>query len=111
MKGIIELKNRLYYKHANMRNRYPCKIIKIKNHDNFTNKTCITFQAVNKLNIISESIDSILDDPLLVEKFHPNDAIKLGLLAMGQIAFDKCETLGEAQERFLTIVTHMFDEA
>ena len=72
MKHIINhIRNRLSYSFESVKNRYPCRIIKIENADNLTRNTTVTFRAVTKINIRTINIKELIKDSVLIEKFHP----------------------------------------
>ena len=108
MKKIIStITNRYHYARESIKNRYPCKIITVEypvGHDKFAK---IQYQAATKINIRTSTSKEILDDPLLVEKFHPTDGVKLGFLACGEILLNDCTTIAEARERFQLIMHKM----
>lgn len=106
-KTIEKLKNKFHYSIESIKNRYPCKIIKVKDHLDKLKTTKITYQAVNRLNLRKSCIDEILNDPMIVEKFHPTDAVKLGFLAAGEILLKNKKTLSEIQQEYETIIQCM----
>lgn len=93
-----------------IKNRYPCKIINIKNLNDFSTPTEVQFLAATKINIRTSTTQAILDDPLMVEKFHPTDGVKLGFLACGEILLKENISLEEARRLYLKITHHMFQE-
>lgn len=109
-KFINNIKNRLDYSIESIKNRYPCKIIKISWIDNSEENSTVTYRAVTKLNIRQSSPKEILDDPLLIEKFHPTDCVKLSFLAAGEILLKKVNNLEEAKELYKKIINGMFKE-
>ena len=102
--GII---NRYYYTIESIKNRYPCKIIAVSDFVGDDKIAKIKYQAVTKINIRTSTAKDILDDPLLVEKFHPTDGVKMGFLACGEILLKDCLTIDEAREKFKTIIHEM----
>lgn len=104
-KFIENLKNRFYYSLESIKNRYPCKIIKIKNSENYNKKSSILFQAVTKIR--ESTIFEILEDALLIEKFHPTDAVKLGSLSAGEILLKESRSIEEAQNKYQQILKGM----
>ena len=111
MAGLFKkLINRYHYSIESIKNRYPCKIINIKNIDDFTKPILLQFIAASKVNIRTSTAEDILNDPLLIEKFHPTDGVKLGFLACGEIFFKNNKSLDESKEFFLKIVSHMFED-
>lgn len=103
-----KLINKCYYAIESIKNRYPCKIIDVKNLDNFNIPTEIKYLAATKLNIRTATTQSILDDPLLVEKFHPTDGVKLGFLACGEILLKDNISIDDAKRLYQEITSHMF---
>ena len=109
MKKIFEnLKNKFYYSAESIKNRYPCKIIKIKDHLNLNKDTKITYQAVTRLNLRESHVEDILNDQMIVEKFHPTDAVKLGFLAAGEILFKNTKSIEEIRQDYEKIISSMF---
>jgi hypothetical protein len=86
LSSIISLSNEnIQYKLASIKNRYPCLLIGEKI---FPNKEKPTIQYVikSKRDVVYEiTIQELLNDPLLIEKFHPTQAVKIGCIAMGNI--------------------------
>lgn len=109
-KFIQKIKNRFYYSIESIKNRYPCKIIKIKLSNNLKDNSIITYQAVTKLNVREATAKDILDDPLLIEKFHPTDCVKLSFLAAGEILLNKSKNIEEAKEIYKHIILEMFKD-
>jgi hypothetical protein len=93
-----------------IRNRYPCKIIGVANLNDFSKKTSITYQAATKINIRTSLTKDVLDDPLLVEKFHPTDCIRLSFLAFGELILSGELSIEEAKERYNKISQSMFED-
>ena len=106
---INNLSNKICYKLESIKNRYPCKIIKIKNCFQEKSKTSIIFQAVNRFNLRDMKLEEILNDPLLVEKFHPTDCIKMGFLAAGEILNSDNHSNTQAKQEFRSIFKKMFE--
>lgn len=99
MKSLLDrLKNRFYYSVESIKNRYPCKIVKVKDEANFDKGTQITYQAVSKLNLREVPLKELIDDSMLIEKFHPTDCIKLGFLCAADILIKKSSNLEEAKK-------------
>ena len=111
MAGIFKkLINKYHYSIESIKNRYPCKIIEIKNLTEFNEITEIKYIAATKLNIRTATARDILSDPLLVEKFHPTDGVKLGFLACGEILLKDNISIEEARNLYLVITNQMFQE-
>lgn len=77
--------NKYHYKIESIKNRYPCKIVNIQNLGCSEKEPNIIYCAGSKINIRESTAKEILDDPLLIEKFHPTDGVKLGFIAFGQL--------------------------
>jgi len=112
MRSIIgKITESIHYSLASIRNRYPCKIVNIKQSENESLKNKILYQAVNKVNIRSSTTKDIISDSMLVEKFHPTDCVKLGFISAGEILFgDSALTLDEIKNLHKSIVDKMFKE-
>ena len=111
MKKIISgIKDRYYYAIESIKNRYPCKIIAISNIAHHDKPAEIKYQAVTKINVRSSTAKEILNDPLLVEKFHPTDGVKLGFLACGEILLKECATIEDARNKFQLIMHRMLTD-
>lgn len=109
MKKLHEIRDIFTYTIENMKNRYPCKIIKI-GHDSKFKNIVITYNAVTKTNIRKACITEILEDRNLVEKFHPADCVRLGFIAAGSILTDENLSREEANEKFNFISEQLFTE-
>lgn len=110
LKFMKKMVNRYHYSIASIKNRYPCKIIKIKDICDLSKSPSITYQAVTKLNICKKTVKEILDDPVLVEKFHPTDAVKFGFIAFGDILLNEGSTIEESRVIFKKIAKEMFSD-
>ena len=66
--------------------------------------------AATKINIRTTTIQDLLADSLLVEKFHPTDGVKLGFLACGEILLKKDISLEEARSQYSKIINNMFQD-
>lgn len=111
MAGLFKkIINQYHYSMASIKNRYPCKIINVKNINDFNKRTDVQFIAASKVNIRTATPQDILDDSLLIEKFHPTDGVKLGFLACGEILLREAISLEEARELYLKIINHMFQD-
>ncbi len=106
-KAFSKIINRYHYAIESIKNRYPCKIIAVSDVDKHDKCAKIKYQAVTKINIRTSTAKDILDDPLLVEKFHPTDGVKLGFLACGEILLKECTSIDEARMKFQTIINEM----
>ena len=112
MKHIINhIRNRLSYSFESVKNRYPCRIIKIENADNLTRNTTVTFRAVTKINIRTINIKELIKDSVLIEKFHPTECIKLGVAALGDILLKNNSTsVEEIINQYKTISRNLFGQ-
>ena len=90
-----------------IKNRYPCKIIAVTDAKVYDKIAKVKYQAATKINIRISPVKDILDDPLLVEKFHPTDGVKLGFLACGELLLKDCSSIDEAKEKFQKIIHQM----
>lgn len=102
--------NRYHYTLASIKNRYPCRIIKISNELDFKKTAIITYQAVTKFNLKQDTVVNILDDPKLIEKFHTTDGVKLGFVAFGEILLREGITIEESRCLYKNIAEKMFRE-
>src|SRR3990167_8011027 len=110
MSLLRKVKNKFTYSVESIRNRYPCKLIKIKNHTDFDRKTLVTYRAVTRTNLRELTLEEILNDPMIVEKFHPTDAVKLGFLSAGEILLKNNLTLEQIKADYQRIVKAMFKD-
>jgi hypothetical protein len=60
---INKFRNSYYYAVESIKNRYPCKIVKVKNLNNSKSKINIIYQAVTRLNINEISLEELISDP------------------------------------------------
>ncbi len=102
--------NRFHYSIESIKNRYPCKIIKVKNESDLNKNTYIIYQAVTKLNIRESSLKELLEDSLLIEKFHPTDCIKLGFLSATEILIKNKSCSEETKNQYVKLVNGMFKD-
>ena len=107
---LLKIANRYHYTMESIRNRYPCKIISVENLSDFSKKSIIRYQAAVKLNVCSSPVKNILDDPLLIEKFHPTDGVRLGFLSFGELILKDGISIEEAKELYLKLISKMFDQ-
>lgn len=107
---LSKISNRYHYAMESIRNRYPCKIVGVTNIDTFEKKTKVTFQAATKNNIRTSLVKDIIEDPLLVEKFHPTDSIRLSFVAFGELILSDTLSIEEARERYNKISKNMFQD-
>lgn len=102
MSNILrKLSGKIYYSLASVKNRYPCKIIKVDHNKSSVKKTTkITFQAVNKTNIRKATVEELISDPILLEKFHPTDCVRMGFLSAGDLLFRSCSNIEECKKLY-----------
>ena len=76
---LIFFKNRLNYARESIKNRYPCSLVKYE----VVNKKYFVYYCVlgRKDNVHRLSVEKILDDQMLLEKFHPKDTTIMGFIA------------------------------
>ena len=76
---LIFFKNKLNYARESIKNRYPCSLVKYE----VINKKYFVYYCVlgRKDNLHRLAVDKILDDQMLLEKFHPKDATIMGFIA------------------------------
>jgi hypothetical protein len=111
MRNIItRLKNKFIYSAESIKNRYPCKIIKVKDHLSQEKATKVTYQAVTRFNLRESRIDEILDNPMIIEKFHPTEGVKLGFLAAGEILLKGGKSIEEIKQEYEKIILKMFND-
>lgn len=110
MSILEKVKNRIIYSFESVKNRYPCRIIKIKNLVNFDTKTLVTYQAVTRFNLRELTLETILNNSMIVEKFHPTDAVKLGFLSAAEILLKNDKTLDEIKLDYQKVALGMFKD-
>ena len=104
MKNVINnLKNGYHYSIESIKNRYPCKIIEIDYSE--TSPCIITYRCATRLNVRKNTLEEILNDKSLVEKFHPSDCVKFGFISAGDILFKN--EYGDNKEKYLSILEQM----
>ncbi len=86
MKLLRNIQNALIYAVTAIKNRYPCKI------DTFhlftkSKPTEIEYRVLNRFDARTSSIHDIVLNNSLLEKFHPSDALKLGVILAGDMLF------------------------
>ncbi len=105
---LRKVKNKFTYSVESIKNRYPCKLIKIKNHTDFDRKTLVTYQAVTRVNLRELTLEEILNDPMIIEKFHPTDAVKIGFMSAAEIFLKNDKSITEIRQDYQKIATNMF---
>ena len=110
MKQLIEhLKNKTIYSLACIKNRYPCKLMRVKNLFSEKNHASVVYKIAIKFNFVESGISEILDNPDIIEKFHPMDGVKLGFLAASDILLKEFTTIGEARKKYNNIANNLFE--
>lgn len=102
--------NRCTYALESIKNRYPCKIVSMKFSNDFSSPTEIQYFAATKTNIRKSTIQEVLNDPLLIEKFHPTDGVKLGFISFGEIILKESLSIDEAREKYTFLIESMMQE-
>ena len=76
---LIFFKNKLSYARESIKNRYPCSLIKYE----VINRKYFVYYCIlgRKDNLHRLAVELILDDQMLLEKFHPKDATIMGFIA------------------------------
>ena len=110
MRKLFE-KSKLKFQYSieSVRNRYPCKIVSF-HHITDESKPCkVTYRYVTRLNLRTSTFKDLLDDKLLIEKFHPTECIKLGFISAGEILF-KYSSKNDVQKQFYGIIEKMIND-
>ncbi len=92
MKLLRNIQNALIYSVTAIKNRYPCKI------DTFhlfaeSKPTEIEYRVLNRFDVRIHNIHDIVLNNSLLEKFHPSDALKLGVILAGDMLFKDNESM------------------
>ena len=112
MSIVRNIKNHFYYALASIKNRYPCKIIKVKDAAQFDKPAVITYRAVTKYNLRKCNAEELLEDQVLIEKFHPTDGVKLGFLAAGEILLkQKNSSIKDIRNKYIKVLEGLFKES
>ena len=111
MKNLFNsMRNKIYYSMESIKNRYPCKLLKITVGQEEKPDITISFRAATKFDIRESKLKPLLDDGMLVEKFHPTDGVKLGFLSAGEIILNKAESIEDARKIFIDISQNMLNQ-
>ena len=110
MKILEKLKQKFHYSLESIKNRYPCKLIEVTAASDFTKEAIVSFRAVTRINIRKATLPEMLDDPMLIEKFHPTEAVKLGFLSAGEILLKNSKDLEEAKSIYQKILNNMLND-
>lgn len=89
VKNIINKKTGFfqYYYAAYMRNYYSCKLLGEKSSE-LTNDTIVIFQKSGNAKSSEISIKELLSDLTLISSFNPEEAAKIGFIALEQFIFE-----------------------
>ncbi len=100
------MKNQLFYAQESIKNRYPCSIFKSKK----INGEYVIYYCIlgKKDNIHRVSVNDLLNDKLLLEKFHPIEAAIVGFIAGGNTLIKLSQD--EQEETFKMILANMLGE-
>ena len=90
---------------STMKNRYPCKILKIT--PNKGNSFSILFKAGGKFSTIEMDVSKLIEDSSLVEKFHPFESMQLGFLST-YVLLD-VESKDNPPEKYQKILSNILD--
>lgn len=63
--------------------RYSCVLVGEKYNDK--NETIIVYRIRNRPDVYETSLEELVTSPWIIEKFHPTDALKLGIIVCGDI--------------------------
>ena len=96
-----------HYMFASIKNRFPCRIIGEKNIYE-KRDTTIIYNILTKITPYEITVKKLLNDPLLLEKFSSQDAVKLGFIACGDIMFNLPEN--ERLEKYREITQKMLNK-
>ncbi len=77
-----------FYHFSSIKNRYPCRVT-AERIDSTTQETIVVYRVSPRKDEFEIKLKSLLDQPLLIEKFHPTEAIRLGFMAFGEIFFNQ----------------------
>lgn len=71
----------------NIKNKYPCKLVGTKKTRN-THETIIIFTILGKREGYNITLNEIISNKELLEKFHPTEAVKFGFISLGDVFFN-----------------------
>ena len=71
---------------SNTRNHYPYKLIGERISTDHLN-TIVLYRILGKKGIFEIKLDELLRDPKFLEKFHPMDAVKFGVITLSDVLF------------------------
>lgn len=96
----------IHYCSSSEANYYICKLVGEKNISDSPN-TVILYRMLGKRDLFEISVNDLLDNKELLEKFHPTEAVKFGAIAMGDILFNLPEE--QRPKRFAEIKQKMLE--
>lgn len=102
-KQLKNIRASFEYKLAEMKNHYPCKAIAQKTIK--PGETSILYTILGKRHVHEVSIQTLMDDPNLINKFPPTQAVKFGAIALGDLLFNLPEE--KREEKFNQIKNTM----
>lgn len=76
------------YQCLSIKNRYPCRVVGERIHSD-TQETVVIYKITPRKEEFEISLKELLNQPLLIEKFHPTEALRLGFMAFGEIFFNQ----------------------
>ena len=108
MKLLNNLKDGFIYAITAIKNRYPCKIDTV-HFFNEKRPTEIEYRVLNRLDVRTSNVHEIILNDSLLEKFHPADALKLGVVLVGDVLFQdrKCMTHEDLHEKYKSFCTEI----
>ena len=92
------------YHFLSIKNRYPCRIT-AERIDPLTQETNVVYRVSPRRDEFEIKLKSLLDQPLLIEKFHPTETIRLGFMAFGDIFFNQSKE--DAHKQYQHIIQKM----
>lgn len=92
------------YHYLSIKNRYPCRVVGERINSN-TQETIVLYKVLPRKEEFEINLKDLLDQPMLVEKFHPTEAIRLGFMAFGDIFFNQPKE--KAYSKYQDMIKHM----
>ena len=96
---IKQLNGAMHYKLAERRNHYACKAVGQKTTK--PGHTIILYTLLGKRDVYEIPIQDLLNNNELINRFPPTQAIKFGVIALGDLSFGI--PYEQQQQRFETI--------
>ena len=106
---LLKIKDGWHYFMSRGRNRYPCRFVKVINIGHSSKPLKITYSAISLQHIREITPKEIFSDPFLIEKFHPNDAAKIGFIAAAEVLLKNTASLQEGKERYQRMLETSFN--